>query len=88
MLLRRDGSGFLDFSNGERKKFDALPIADQLPRVIPSLDVLQSWGDDDRFNYVWSEAVEKTAEEYHRNRANQLNSNSGLLAKKENLEHE
>ena len=88
MLLRRDGSGFLDFSNGERKQFDALPIADQLPRIIPTSDVLQSWGDDDRFNYVWSEAVEKTAEEYHRNRANRLDSNSGALAEKEDLEHE
>jgi len=88
MLLRRDGSGFLDFSNGERKQFDALPIADQLPRIIPTSDVRQSWGDDDRFNYVWSEAVEKTAEEYHRNRANRLDSNSGALAEKEDLEHE
>ena len=88
MLLRRDGSGFLDFSNGERKQFDALPIADQLPQIIPTSDVRQSWGDDDRFNYVWSEAVEKTAEEYHRNRANRLDSNSGALAEKEDLEHE
>ncbi len=88
MLLRRDGSGFLDFSNGERKSFDALPIADQLPQIIPTSDVLQSWGDDDRFNYVWSDAVEKTAEEYHRNRANRLDSNSGGLPEKEDLEHE
>ena len=82
MLLRRDGSGFLDFSNGERRKFDALPTADQLPRVIPTLDVLQSWGDDDSFNYVWSEAVEKTAEEYHRNRTNPLTVDRGMLIEK------
>ena len=88
MLLRRDGSGFLDFSNGERRKFDALPIADQLPRVIPTLDVLQSWGDDDRFNYVWSEAVEKTAEEYHRNRTNTLTANVGMLIEKGESTHE
>ena len=88
MLLRRDGSGFLDFSNGERRKFDALPIADQLPRVIPTLDVLQSWGDDDRFNYVWSEAVEKTAEEYHRNRSNPLTVDRGMLIGKGESTHE
>ena len=88
MLLRRDGSGFLDFSNGERRKFDALPIADQLPRVIPTLDVLQSWGDDDRFNYVWSEAVEKTAEEYHRNRSNPLTVDRGMLIEKGESTHE
>ena len=88
MLLRRDGSGFLDFSNGERRKFDALPIADQLPRVIPTLDVLQSWGDDDSFNYVWSEAVEKTAEEYHRNRSNPLTVDRGMLIEKGESTHE
>ena len=88
MLLRRDGSGFLDFSNGERRKFDALPIADQLPRVIPTLDVLQSWGDDDRFNYVWSEAVEKTAEEYHRNRSNPLTVDRVMLIEKGESTHE
>lgn len=88
MLLRRDGSGFLDFSNGERRKFDALPIADQLPRVIPTLDVLQSWGDDDRFNYVWSEAVEKTAEEYHRNRSNPLTVDRGMPIEKGESTHE
>ena len=88
MLLRRDGSGFLDFSNGERRKFDALPIADQLPRVTPTLDVLQSWGDDDRFNYVWSEAVEKTAEEYHRNRSNPLTVDRGMLIEKGESTHE
>ena len=88
MLLRRDGSGFLDFSNGERRTFDALPIADQLPRVIPTLDVLQSWGDDDSFNYVWSEAVEKTAEEYHRNRSNPLTVDRGMLIEKGESTHE
>jgi len=82
MLLRRDGSGFLDFSNGERRKFDALPIADQLPRIIPTSDVLRSWGDNDRFNYVWSEAVEATAEEYHRNRTKPLTANVGTLIEK------
>ena len=88
MLLRRDGSGFLEFSNGERRKFDALPIADQLPRVFPTLDVLQSWGDDDRFNYVWSEAVEKTAEEYHRKRSNRSTVDGGMLIEKGESTHE
>lgn len=88
MLLRRDGSGFLDFSNGERRKFDALPIADQLPQIIPTSDVLRSWGDGDSFNYVWSEAVEKTAEEYHRNRTSQSTVNSGILVEKEERVHE
>ena len=64
MLLRRDGSGFLDFSNGERQHFGALPPGEHLARGLYAPDTPTS--DDDhylKFDY-WLELDDKASQKY------------------------
>jgi hypothetical protein len=82
VVLRRDGSGFLEFKSGERKTFTAAEHPFQPNPFLGELDDVPEKRDPHfDFDY-WLELDDWCAEKYHRNRTNPLTTNVGMLTDK------
>jgi len=82
VVLRRDGSGFLEFRSGERRTFTpAKHPFRQTPFLSALDDVVEQRDPFFDFDY-WLELDDWCAEKYHRNRANPSTADGGMLIEK------
>jgi hypothetical protein len=88
VVLRRDGSGFLEFKSGERRTFtQAKHPFRQNPFLSALDDVAEQRDPHFDFDY-WLELDDWCAEKYHRNRTNPSAVDGGMLIEKGESTHE
>jgi hypothetical protein len=88
VVLRRDGSGFLEFRSGERRSFTEAAHPFRVnPFLRKSDDVAQVRDPFFDFDY-WLELDDWCAEKYWRNRAEQVKVSDEVAAEKEELVNE
>lgn len=79
VVLRRDGSGFLEFRSGERRTFSVGRYSfDPNPFLSALDDVAEQRDPHFDFDY-WLELDDWCAEKYYQNRSNPLTANGGML---------
>ena len=88
VVLKRDGSGFLEFKSGERRTFtEAAHPFRANPFLSASGDVAEARDPFFDFDY-WLELDDWCAEKYWRNRAEQVKVSDEVAAEKEELANE
>ena len=88
VVLKRDGSGFLEFKSGERRTFtEAAHPFRANPFMSASGDVAEAPDPYFDFDY-WLELDDWCAEKYWRNRAEQVKVSDEVAAEKEELANE